>query len=82
MPHLKPTDFDAWNRSLCASNKSFPPDATLCRQPRLPTPASQYLSQNKTIQQLVPPSSLPSATISYGDCPVRMLSWPKTRNVR
>jgi len=60
------------NHSLLAGNKSFPPDATLCPQPRPPTPANQYLSQNKNIQWLVPPSSLPSATNSYDDCLVRM----------
>jgi len=45
-----------------------------CRCRRLPTPASQNLSQNQTIQWLVPPSSLPPATFSYGDCRVRMHS--------
>jgi len=62
------------NRSLCADTKSFPRDATLRPQPRPPTPESQYLSQNKTMQWLVPPSSLPSAPISYGDCWVCMHS--------
>ena len=56
------------NCKLCAGNKSFPHDAALRPQPRPMTPASQYLSQNKTIQWLVPPLSLPSATISQGDC--------------
>jgi len=65
------------NGSFCAGNKSFPPYTTLRPQPRPPTPGSQYLSQNKTIQWLVPPSSLPSATISYGYCRVRMHSESK-----
>jgi hypothetical protein len=70
MLHLKPTDFDTWKPLALCRQKSFPPDAT----PRLPTPASQYLSENATIQWLVPPSLLQSATISYGDCRVRMHS--------
>jgi len=37
-------------------------------------PASQNLSQNKTIQWLLSPSSLPSSTVSYHDCQVRMHS--------
>ena len=32
---------------------SFPPDFVLRAQPRPPTPASQYISQNKTIQCLI-----------------------------
>jgi len=51
--------------------ESCPPNA-LRPLPRLPTPASQYLSQNKTIQWLLSPSSLPSPTILYRDCRVRM----------
>jgi len=62
------------NCLLFVGDKSFPPDATLCPQLRPPTAASEYLSQNKTIQWLVPPSSLPSATISHGDYRVRMHS--------
>jgi len=58
--HLRPTDFDAWNCSLWAPSsqvESCPPDA---RRPlsRPQTPATQYLSQNKTIQWLLSPSSL------------------------
>ena len=61
------------NRSLCAGNKSFLPDATLRPQPRPLTPESQYLSQN-TMQWLVPPLSISSATIVHGDCQMRMHS--------
>ena len=58
--HLRPTDFDAWNCSLWAPSsqvESCPPDA---RRPlsRPQTPATQYLSQNITIQWLLSPSSL------------------------
>jgi len=51
--------------------ESCPPN-TVRPLPRLPTPASQYLSQNKTIQLLLSPSSLPSPTVLYRDCRVRM----------
>ena len=39
-------------------------------QPRPPTPASQYLSQNQTIQWLIPVITLVAtvSTISYGEC--------------
>jgi len=47
---------------------------TLRPLPRPPTPASQSLSQNKTIQWLLSPSLLPSPTVSYRDCRVRMHS--------
>jgi len=74
MPLLKPTDFDAWKLlSLCrqqvsparqdSSSTAMPADA--CEPIRL---------AGKTILWLVPPSSLPSATISYSDCRVRMHS--------
>jgi len=42
--------------------------------PHPPTPACQYLSQNKTIEWLLSPSLLPSPTVSYHDCRVRMHS--------
>jgi len=53
--------------------ESCPPNA-LRPLPRPPTPASQYLWQNKTIQWLLLPSSLPSPTVSYRDCRVLMHS--------
>ena len=53
--------------------ESCPPNA-LRPLPRPPTPASQYLSRNKTIHWLLSPSSLPSPTVSYRDCRVRMHS--------
>jgi len=53
--------------------ESCPPIA-LRPLPRPPTPASQYLWQNKTIQWLLLPSSLQSPTVSYRHCRVRMRS--------
>jgi len=52
--------------------ESCPPNAVR-PLPRPPTPASQYLWQNKTIQWLLLPS-LPSPTVSYRDCQVLMHS--------
>jgi len=48
--------------------------------PRPPTPASQYLWQNKTIQWLLLPSSLPPLTVCYRDCRVLMHSANLNRN--
>jgi len=53
--------------------ESCPPNA-LRPLLRPPTPASQYLSQNKTIQWLLSTLSLPFPTVSYRDCQVRMHS--------
>jgi len=57
----------------CTTTSSCPPNA-LRPLPCPPMPASQYLWQNKTIQWLLLPSSLPSPTVLYRDCRARMRS--------
>jgi len=41
------------NYSLCAGNKSFPPDATLRPQPPPPTPESQYLGWYQPLHRFI-----------------------------
>ena len=58
---------------LTKIGESCPPNA-LCPLSHPPTPASQYLWQNKTIRWLLLSSLLPSRTVSYRDCRVLMHS--------
>jgi len=66
--------FQASKSVPCCRQQVFPAKHNSSSQPRPLTPESQYLLQNEMMQWLVPPSSLPSATILYGECRMRMHS--------